>query len=300
MNDCIFTLDAGGTYLKYALMTGEGEPLPDAQGQSPAPSSGTREEIEAAFRAVGRFAREHAAAHGLRLAGMAVSFPGPFDFDAGISRMAHKYAAIRDVPLTPLLTAETAPVPVSYLHDSTAFLLGEAVRGAAVGCARPAGVMLGTGLGFAAMADGRVLVNPAQGPRLSLWNVPYGQGICEDAVSRRAILRAYGGDPALDVKDIARMAFAGDQCARAVFDRLAEDMAAILAPVLALLHTDVLVVGGQIAKSGTLFLPRLEARLGLPVRAAALIANGALYGAWYYACHGRAACVQAGEPIILN
>lgn len=300
MNDCIFALDAGGTYLKYALMTGEGAPLPDAQGQSPAPSGGTYEDIEAAFRSAGRFARDHAAAHGLRLAGMAVSFPGPFDFDTGVSHMAHKYAAIRDVPLTPLLTAEAGPMPVSYLHDSTAFLLGEAVRGAAVGYAHPAGVMLGTGLGFAAMADGRVLVTPAQRPQLSLWNAPYGQGICEDAVSRRAILRAYGGGPELDVKDIARLAFAGDKRAQAVFHRLAEDMAGILTPVLALLHADVLVVGGQIAKSGALFLPQLEARLGLPVRPAALLANGALYGAWYYARHGRAACVREGEPITLT
>ena len=299
MNDCIFALDAGGTCLKYALMTADGQPLPDAQGQAHAPSGGTRQEIEAAFRAAGRFARTQADDHGLRLAGMAVSVPGPFDFDAGVSRMAHKYAAIRDVPLTPLLTAEAGDVPVSYLHDSTAFLLGEAARGAAVGFARPTGVMLGTGLGFAAMAEGRVLVNPAQGPRISLWNRPFRQGICEDYASRRAILRAYGAGPEMDVKDVADRAFAGEAKAQAVFLRLAEDMAGILAPVLKALDADTLVVGGQIAKSGTLFLPRLEALLGLPVRQAALIANGALYGAWYYARHGRDACVQAGEALPL-
>lgn len=294
MNDCILALDAGGTYLKYALMTHDGQPIPDAQGQSPAPSGGPREDIEAAFRATGRFARAQADAHHLRLAGMAVSFPGPFDFDAGVSRMAHKYAAIRDVPLTPLLTAEAGDVPVNYLHDSTAFLLGEAACGAAVGFARPAGVMLGTGLGFAAMADGRVLVNPAQGPRISLWNRPFRQGICEDFASRRAILRAYGAGPDLDVKDVAQRAFAGEGKAQAVFLCLADDMAEMLAPLLQFLACDALVVGGQIAKSGALFLPRLEERLRLPVRQASLIANGALYGAWYYARHGRQACVQAG------
>lgn len=299
MNECIFALDAGGTYLKYALMTGDGQPLPNAQGQSPAPSGGTRQEIETAFRAAGRFARTQADHHGLRLAGMAVSFPGPFDFDAGVSHMAHKYAAIRDVPLTPLLTAEAGNVPVSYLHDSTAFLLGEAARGAAMGDARPAGVMLGTGLGFAAMAEGRVLVNPAQGPRISLWNRPFRQGICEDFVSRRAILRAYGAGAEVDVKDVADRAFAGEKKAQEVFLHLAEDMAEILAPVLRALDADALVVGGQIAKSGALFLPRLEALLGLPVRQAALIANGALFGVWYYAQNGRDACVQAGDPLPL-
>lgn len=290
--DCIFALDAGGTYLKYALMDENGNAIPRTQGQAPSHADGTKEEIGQAFTKVGCYALEQAKLCGLTLKGIAISFPGPFDYDQGISHMAHKYAAINGVSITPMVKAGAGDVPIDYLHDSTAFLLGEYAKGAAANFQRPAGVMLGTGLGFAAMVSGRVLVQPDQRPRVVLWNKPYQDGISEDYISRRAILKAYGNQPGMDVKDIAERALAGEEKAKTVFLDLAFHMGQILAPVIKNLAADCLVVGGQIAKSGKLFLPQVEACLQIPVRQAQLIENGALYGAWYHGKMGRENCVQ--------
>ena len=47
----------------------------------------------------------------------------PFDYRAGVSRMTHKFQAIRGLPLGTLLAAETG-LPISFLNDADAFGLG--------------------------------------------------------------------------------------------------------------------------------------------------------------------------------
>lgn len=74
---------------------------------------------------------------------------------------------------------------------------------------------LGTGLGFSLSRDGRVLCNPAGGPKVVIFDLPYRDGILEDYASKRGFLRIYGEltgrtNPALTVADLGRMAGEGD------------------------------------------------------------------------------------------
>ncbi len=59
-----------------------------------------------------------------------------------------------------------------------------AIRNAAV-------VTLGTGLGFAISENGKVLCNELGGPFLSIFKLPYGDGILEDYTSKRGVLKIY-------------------------------------------------------------------------------------------------------------
>lgn len=173
MCEVILALDAGGTSIKAGVLRGE-----EMLAKRTFPFAGEeREAMLAVFRQALAWGRAYAPA----CLGMAC--PGPFDFARGVSHMRHKWRGLKDVPLPPVFARELPGVPQRFLHDSTAFLLGEAWQGAAQEMKNPAGVMLGTGFGFAVMADRRVLVDANGTPALVLWNAPFrdrdGGGLCE-------------------------------------------------------------------------------------------------------------------------
>jgi glucokinase len=299
MPDCMLALDVGGTSVKLALIDSSGRPLPGTTGQMAFRSDGTSGEILGAFSRAASSGVRMAADAGYLVSGCGIAFPGPFDYGLGISRMTHKMQSIEGVPLTPVLREVLGDMPVRYLHDSTAYLIGEAAYGAASGAVSPACVMLGTGFGFAYMKKGRVCVGYDQRPHAILWNAPYRDGIVEDYVSRRAIrerfAKAAGANTPPDVKEIADLARKGDAAALATFHETGELLAGILSPVLQTLDCDILVIGGQIARSAELFLQQVKERVHIPVRVARHLDDAALIGAARYCALQKEACVEEAE-----
>ncbi len=287
MRNVMLAVDAGGTNFKYALMDADGALLSECL-QIPVNEKGTAQEIEASWRAMAESARELAVKAGAAVERVCVSTPGPFDFAGGMSRMKHKFPAIFGLPIRPWLQDALPGVPVDFLHDSTAFILGEARPE----FRSPACVMLGTGFGFACMREGRVLVNESRTPAVILWNHPFRGGIVEDTISRRALRAAYaektGTDGSLDVKEIADACRAGDPAAKAVFDGLSDALAELLAPILEKLGSDALILGGQISRSADLFMPGLLAKLPCPVALSEHPDSAALVGCARFAALGGA------------
>ncbi len=295
MPDCMLALDVGGTSIKLALIDSCGLPLRGTTGQMDFRSDGTSAEILDAFSRAASFGLQRAKETGYAISGCGIAFPGPFDYDLGISRMTHKMQAIAGIPLTPVLKNVLGDMPVRYLHDSTAYLIGEAACGAASNAVSPACVMLGTGFGFAYMRNGRVRVGYDQRPHVILWNAPFKDGIVEDYVSRRAIrerfAKAAGSEVPPDVKEIAAMAFKGSEAALDTFRVTGELLADILRPVLVSLDCDLLAIGGQIARSAELYLHTVQAGLHIPVRVAEHLDDAALIGAARYCARDKEASV---------
>jgi glucokinase len=191
-----------------------------------------------------------------------VAAPGPFDYDAGVSLVAHKLPGLYGVDLR----RELAPVvglpgaAVSFLNDAEAFLLGEWWAGAALGQTRVLGITLGTGLGSAFLDEGRFV---RSGPRVpadgALYRLAFRGRPVEETISRRALLTRYGGgsDGGPDVEQIARRARAGEARARSVFEDLAADLAEFLAAPIEAFGPTGLVVGGSIAHAWDLLEPTL-------------------------------------------
>lgn len=290
MEHVLLAVDAGGTFFKYALVTEDYRLL--LEGERPAHSDGTLADIEQAWRGLVREALKQSGKQGKMLSRIVISTPGPYDFTNGCPMMKHKFTAAYGVSVLPWLHMELPDAPVFFLHDSTAFLLGQMYFGAANNAKNPAAVTLGTGFGFGCAKDGRVLVNAAQSSCISVWNKPFRSGITEDYVSRRAIRQRYcflsGCDAAAlpDVKEIAERAQAGEAAAVETFRQTGEALGEILCPVLHSLNTDCLVLGGQIAKAHALFL--LYALPNIPCKA--VPAQGgtdtALLGAAYFCMMG--------------
>lgn len=275
----VLAIDAGGTYLKAALVGLAGEVCVGSLTQTPVNSAGAAEEILSAYACAIRQARAFANAKQLELIGVGISTPGPFDYANGVSLMTHKFQSLHGVRLRERFCADgllPEGLPVVFQHDVHSFLLGEQWTGALRGVPNAAAITLGTGLGFGVIKGGAILANSAGGPHCSLFKQPYKGGILEDRISRRGIIAAYrqlasGEANGLDVADIAAKARAGDRVAAEVFTETGRILAEELSSVFAGYGVTGVVVGGQIAKSFDLFGPEFSRGLsqaGLKLQAA--------------------------------
>lgn len=283
----MLALDIGGTFIKYALTDESGTILPETVGQVPTNAEGNYEDFLNVLAEIIQQARKWQPFHKA-----SVCIAGPFDFDQGVSMMQHKFRAVYQKSLR--LPFEQSGIDVSFLHDSTAFILGEAYDGVLKGWKAPCCVMLGTGLGFAFMRDNKVCVNEKRTPALILWNMPWRDGIAEDYVSTRAIQALYGEK--LPVKKIAELARQGDVKATEAFKQTGKHLSEILRKIIPRLSCDCFALGGQIAKSAELF------ELDVPVvwNVAKHLDDAALRGASYYALHGQTVCEQVPQRLFVD
>ena len=276
----IGALDIGGTHVSAARVDPVRASV-EAQTRCriPLPPDGTRSELLERILGAAR-----AAGMGVRAWGIAV--PGPFDYEHGISRVRHKLEALHGVDLRAELAVAVAvdPARIRFLNDADAFGLGEWWAGAARGHARAVAITLGTGLGSAFLADGRIVDTGLDvPPEGSLHLVPFHGRAVEDLISRRGLLARYG-DGAVDVEQVAERARSGDERAAAAFHEVASGLAELLAPWLRSFQATCLVVGGSIAGAWDLIAPALGARLA-PVESlevvtvAAHLDDAALLGA---------------------
>ena len=261
------SLDVGGTFVKCS----DGRKVP-------IDSAGSREAIVAALReAVGPL-------DGLESVGVCI--PGPFDYREGIFLMKHKFAAVygerfADLVLPSSFQGSSLEFPsFHFIHDVNAPLQGLLRMHPDLQQGRVALVTLGTGLGFSYAVDGVIQMNEHLSPVRALYNVPFRDGVLEDYVSRRAILKAYGRPVAGDVKEISDRARAGEQDAVEAFLATGRAFAEGAGLLLRDLGIKTVWFGGQIAKSFDLMRPAAEPLLpGITLRVAEDFEQAALLGA---------------------
>jgi glucokinase len=212
-----------------------------------------------------------------------LAMPGPFDYEKGVSyiRNQDKYDALYGLNIKELLAAELniTASDIRMMNDAACFLNGESFAGAAFGYGHSLGITLGTGLGSAWYLDGEIT-------DADLWHSPFNNGIAEDYLSARWFLRRYaelGGSQTNGVKGLAEHAVS-DEVARLVFHEFGENLAHFIARTIRGNKPDIVVIGGNIAKAGSLFLSSMEATLAdyalkVYVKIAKLGEQAAMYGA---------------------
>ena len=131
-----------------------------------------------------------------------IAMPGPFDYEKGICLIKDqpKYRSLCGLDVKEWLAGRTGALAenIRFMNDACCFLQGEALTGAAKGYRSAIGVTLGTGLGSARYADGRVL-------DADLWNAPFKDSIAEEYLSTRWFVRRYrelSGDIVKGVKEL--------------------------------------------------------------------------------------------------
>ena len=193
--------------------------------------------------------------------GLAIALPGPFDFATGVAwyRGQGKFDRLYGFNLGAALSEELGIDRLLFMNDAEAFAVGEWTAGEVRGAARCVGVTIGTGIGTAFLADGRVVRDgDTVPPGGELYKTTYAGKPLEDSISARAILGAYAdrtGAEAPGVKEIADQARAGDSAAREVLEACFTDLAAALGPWLERFGVTRTVLGGSIAGAFDLVAP---------------------------------------------
>ncbi len=265
-------MDIGGSHVTAALVDLQRrEVLESSRTHCLVDGDSSADALYAAWSNAGRSAVE--GFPGVQVRHVGIGMPGPFEYDRGVSRLEHKFAALYGQNVGLALQARwagcgLAGAEVHFANDAAVWALGEWWGGSGRGMRRMIAVTLGTGLGSGFVESGRIV---SQGecvpPDGQVWNLPHRDGIAEDYVSGRTVSRGYQERTGLDLsaREVALRAAAGDPQAAAVFSNLGLLLAEILTPWVAAFRPDGLVVGGNIAHAWELFSSSLQAGLpGLP------------------------------------
>ena len=264
-------LDAGGTEIKSAAFSGDGNRL-DEIHSAPSHAREGKEQILGNLLEVISREKKILETGGYRLGTVGMAFPGPFDYPNGIShiRGLDKYDAIEGVAVEEALKSLPGQdvlepgVRFFFRHDVDSFALGTAAREPACADGRTICLAIGTGTGSAFLDGGR-LVKKGKGAPDDGWiyPFPFRGGIIDDWVSVRGLakLTAEAGFPdGTSGKDLSRLAAQGNRQAAAVWEEFGRLIAEALGPFIASFRPDRLVLGGQISKAEKYFGSEIRKR----------------------------------------
>ena len=272
----ILTLDIGGTAVKYGLFQDNNIKF----GQFPVKDTDGNENIP---ESICSFSKEHMPEV------IAISTPGPFDFETGTSLMTHKLLSMHNVCLKDKLQKTVPSAKVLFVHDSTAFAIGVLSEYPELKEKDIAVIMLGTGLGYSFLEKGKALLNKNQTPLHPLWNRPFKDGTSEDYVSTRVLISeaekfGFGAD---NVRDISIAARNGDEKLLKVFYYYGKNLGLCVMNAQEKDDFSEVVIGGQISRSWDLMKDGFESECRISYRIVENPERCALYG--------LSACAENGK-----
>ena len=217
-----------------------------------------------------------------------IGLPGPMDADARVARVCINLPGWEEVPLAAWLEPRLKR-RVTLANDGNCALVGEAWKGAAVGCSDVVLLTLGTGVGGGVMLGGRLFTghNGAAAEPGLITLFPDGpdcnsgnRGSLEQFASITGLKRLSGSEPS----SLAMAASAGDCQAQAHWEHYGQLLGTGICSLVYMFTPQLVLVGGGLAGASEHFLPavrrevstRVQAvsREGLQIKACAL-GNGA-------------------------
>jgi glucokinase len=277
----VLGIDIGGSHLTAALVNETTRKfVPESYTRMRVNSKGTAEEILSTWSsAIADIFKTHAVT-GKRIG---LAMPGPFDYERGISLIKglDKYEALYQLNVKQLLS-EKLGIPVTsilMMNDAACFLRGEVYYGAAKGYTDVIGITLGTGTGSATHHKG-VTQDANLGPS------PFMDSIADEYFSTRWFVKRYAALSGNAVKDVKELAgrYADDEHVKTVFSEFVKNLVVFLKGFVKTENPQLIVMGGNIAQSASLFLDELKAQLtakgiNIPVVTAQLGEEAAILGA---------------------
>lgn len=278
-------VDCGGTWLKGARV--------DSRGVL----GGRERRPTGADRGIGAVVENLAAlvkdlAGGRKVGAAGIAMPGSVDAARGIVHQSPNFPGVREFALGPLL-ATKVEAKVIVENDAKAYAVGEMWKGAARPYRSFLCLTLGTGLGGAAVLDGR-LWRGAHNMAGELGHTPLhadgppctcgSRGCLEVYVSARGLQRAFetakadgkhtsvaSAEPTPE--ELARAAREGDPAAREAWEALGRRLGAGIAGLLNAFDVEAVVVGGGLSTGWDLFGESARQQVG--ARAFRLVAEKA-------------------------
>lgn len=267
--NAFIALDVGGTQIKSAIVSSDYRLLSTVRKDDALAKEGSQTIIRN-FSDIIRAQAGALTSQGLTMSGIGIAFPGPFDYQKGISLLQgiNKYDSIYGLNLRQLL-AEECGIPqdcFAFLNDADMFCLGEATFGKGVGFKRSMMVCIGTGVGSGFVENGRLVKEGEHVPENGwIYSLPYKEGILDEYLSATGLsnrIRESGCFPAgITVKAVSDLGRKGDENAVRIFQSFGEALAEVIPPIALRFQAECLVMGGQVAKSSDLFIHNVKAVL---------------------------------------
>ncbi len=231
--------------------------------------------------------------------GIGLAIPGPFDYEEGISHISgvQKFDSLFGLNVRQALSDKilaTHKLPIIFINDASAFALGEYYNGAGLNSKKTLISTIGTGFGSTFLVDGIIQQQetdeiPANG---YLYNIPFKESMADDYFSTRWFSSAWKektGKELSGVLELADLAKEENADALYIWGKFADNLADFIAPWLKKFRPDSWIIGGNIARSAALFLPRLQSSLqadnisGTAIKICKLWDQSPVYGAARYA-----------------
>lgn len=277
----VLGIDIGGSHLTAALVNEATRKfVPGLYKRVRVNSSGTAEEILSTWTSAIRDIYKN---HPVKNKRVGIAMPGPFDYDSGISLIKglDKYEALYKLNVKELLS-EKLDIPAAsilMMNDAACFLRGEVYFGAAKGYTDVIGITLGTGTGSAIHHNG-ITEDANLGPS------PFMESIADEYFSTRWFVKRYIEKTGYAVKDVKAMAelYKTDKHVRDIFSEFVKNLVVFLEGFVQVEKPQIIVMGGNIAQSSSLFLDDLVAQLAtkgikIPLVNAQLGEEAAILGA---------------------
>lgn len=277
----IVGVDIGGTAIKIALITPDGELV--AKTQEPTPLTSGEDGI---LQKTAEITRSLLQQHGFSLeqaGGIGVGVPGPIDPKPGIVQQAVNLHWRSPVPLKAKLEALTGLL-VEVDNDANTAALGEMWQGSGQGAKDLILLTIGTGIGGGVILHGQVVhgINGVGGEIGHITMTPNSGSLCncgktgclETYSSATALIREgrlaalNGASPMLahildsqgeiQAKDVLDAAKAGDTAALVIVDQAAMHLGLALSHLGMVLNPARVVIGGGVAHAGEFLFTRIR------------------------------------------
>jgi glucokinase len=272
--DCVIAVDVGGTVMKGAVVGRDGVAMASlrrATERERGPDAVVNGIINLAEALASRAGEN-------RVVAGAVAVPGTVDEGAGIARGAANLGW-RDVPLANLISQRLG-LPFALGHDVRAGALAEGQLGSGRGIGDFLFVTIGTGVGGAIVAGGRVLAGAhsrageighlvvrSDGRECACGK----RGCLETIASAPALIRRYteitGRDDSITAERVLERVRDGEDAATRVWTEVVEALADALAAYVTMFDPEVVILGGGLGAVGQPLLDPLRTALTMRVRA---------------------------------
>jgi glucokinase len=261
-------LDVGGTTIKGALVGRDGTVMARLRRPTPPSDNGPDEVLAEILASVDELSRAAAPGAAVRAVGVVVT--GIVDERRGMA-VHSQNVGWRNAPVRSFLEQATR-LPVGFGHDVRAGTLAEWRLGAGRGLQDLVFVPVGTGISAGIVVQGRLVTGGGYAGELGHVDVGHGEpcscggrGCVEALASAAAIARRYAaasGGPVAGAREVAELMVAGDPTARRVWNDATEALALALAWTSVVLAPQAILIGGGLARSGSLLLEPLAEALG--------------------------------------
>lgn len=275
----ILALDVGGSSVKSALVAGDQHIVGSVRVDA-IQSTGSSAAI---LKTLATIISGHIA-KAKDVNRIAFAFPGPFDYEQGISLIQNqaKYDALYGVHLSTKLRdiLGRPTLEMRYRNDAEAAILGEAFYGAGTSYLRLIGLTLGTGLGSAFVAEGKLITQGDDVPPHGwLYSCMFANQRADDVFSTRGLLarlQEHGTDAADIISAVQNQE---NKSLAKAFASFGTDLGTFLEPFVARFRAEAVLVTGGIVESWERFAPSLSRSLPVPVLKGTLGKRAALLGA---------------------